>query len=106
MDGDIWNVINVIAPHLRQGRCQLWEELTNFLLHSRNSFCMGNFSSPLYPSEKFRGVMHFIDSMNDLENFINTNYLIDLKLRGVYLKWSNDRKWGTSYKSNLIDSLS
>lgn len=91
-DEGTWNVISMYAPNLRQGRCWLWEELSNFLSHSRKSFCMGNFNSPLYPSEQAGRAMDFTDSMKDLAEFINKNDLMDLEMRGVKFTWSTNRK--------------
>ena len=52
---------------------------------------MGDFNSPLYPSKKVGGAIDFTDSMKDLADFINTNDLMDLKLRGFKLTWLNNK---------------
>lgn len=92
MGDKVWNFFNVYAPNTRNGRYNLWEELSIFLSQNRNTFCMGDFNSLLYPSEKVGGMIDFNDSMKDLANFINNNYLMDMEMHGVKFTWSNNRK--------------
>lgn len=53
---------------------------------------MGDFNSPLYPSEKARGVVDFTNSMKDLAEFINKNDLMDMEIHGVKFTCSFNRK--------------
>ena len=61
------------------------EELFNFMSHYKPTFCMGYFNSPLYPSNKSKGIVDFTDSMKDLDEFINKNDLMDMEMCGVKL---------------------
>lgn len=87
-----WNIVNVYAPNSGNGRHSLWEELSIFLSQNKNTFCMGDFNSPLYPLEKIGGMIDFNDSMKDLASFININDLLDMEMHGVKFTWSNNRK--------------
>ena len=87
-----WNIVNVYALNTRNGRHILWEDLSVFLSQNKNTFCMGDFNSPLYPSEKIRGMIDFNDSMMDLVSLINNNDLLDMEMDGVKFTWSNNRK--------------
>ena len=88
----IWNIVNVYAPNTRNDRHSLWEELSIFLSQNKNTFCMGDFNSPLYPSKKIGGMIDFNDSMKDLADFINDNDLLDMEMDGAKFTWSNNRK--------------
>ena len=57
MGDKTWNILNVYAPNTRNGRHNLWEELSIFLSQNKNTFCMGDFNFPLYPSEKIGGMI-------------------------------------------------
>ena len=68
-----WNTVNIYAPNTRYGRHSLWEQMPIFLSQNKNTFCMGDFNSPLYPSQKIGGMIDFNDSMKNLADFINNN---------------------------------
>ena len=88
----MWNIVNVYAPNTRNDRHSLWEELSIFLFQNKNAFCIGDFNSPLYPSEKIGGMIDCNDNMKDLADFINNNSLLDMEMDGVKFTWSNNRK--------------
>ena len=81
------NIVNVYAPNTRNDRHSLCEELSIFLSQNKNTFCIGYFNSPLYPSEKIGGMIDFKDSMKDLADFINNNDLLDMEIDGVKFTW-------------------
>lgn len=41
---------------------------------------VGDFNSPLYPSEKYGGLGDFSDSMGNVASFINASSLMDIDL--------------------------
>lgn len=85
------NIINVYAPNMRNSRYSLWEELLVFISQNKNTFCMRDFNSPLYPLEKIRGMIDFTNSMKYLANFINDDDILDMEMHGVKFTWSNNR---------------
>ena len=68
----IWIVFNFYDPNTQNGRLSTWDEATNVAdsMREGNILCMGEFNTPLYPSEKMGGLEDFSDSMKDLEDFL------------------------------------
>lgn len=82
-----WQMFNIYAPNSRLGRWLLWEEISNIIVtNQKNQFMLvGDFNSPVYPSEKCGGLEDFSDSMGNLASFINASSLMDIDLLGAPL---------------------
>ena len=61
-------------------------------MKEKNVMCMGDFNTPLFPSEKLGGITNFSESMNDLLDFINAYDFIDVDLQGNPSTLSNNKK--------------
>ncbi|GLJ36798.1 hypothetical protein SUGI_0742270 [Cryptomeria japonica] len=85
-----WYLINVYAPNAISPQASLWSFLENFILNSSMDFWMvvGDFNSPLYPSEKSGGIEDYSRSINDLVDFIFVAGMMDIHPGGSKLSWS------------------
>lgn len=50
---------------------------------------VGDFNSPLYPSEKSGSLVDYSNSMADLEFFLSSTSLIDIDLSSQAFTWTN-----------------
>lgn len=84
----VWYLINVYSPNARAPWANLWVSLANFIKYSVIYFLMmaGDFNSPLHPFEKSRGIEDYLESMNDLADFISI-----IGMMYIHLARSNKR---------------
>lgn len=90
---DKFLLTNVYAPTSPRGRRDLWTSLDPIkqAVSGIPWILVGDFNTPLHPSDKKGGAEGFFESMRDLGSFINRNSLVDIELRKTKFTWTNDR---------------
>ena len=64
----------------------------------------GDFNTPLFPGDKKGGNISFSESMQDFQNFVNSNALMDIHLRRFSYTWSN-RRLGDGHIQICLDRV-
>lgn len=95
---------NVYAPNLLSSRRRFLSLLTNHRKVFKDSpqLIGGDFNFALNVEDKLGGRVKFSTSMQDLRDFIDTNELLDMDLKGNRYTWSN-RRIGKGFIMRRLD---
>ena len=91
---ECWGLINIYASNRKVGRKETYDKLVRILetMKDKQLMCMGDFNTPLYHSEKLGGNRDYLESLQDLNDFMSRMDFIDVELRGSPYTWTNNRK--------------
>ncbi|XP_059070595.1 uncharacterized protein LOC131860228 [Cryptomeria japonica] len=97
-------IINVYGPITTEKIKAVWLEINHFLTNQKAPHCIigGDFNTILYQSEKSGGAKTIRQSQKDFMEWVNNNYLLEIKTNKNAHTWNN-RRSGFSNISELLD---
>lgn len=86
-----WLITSVYGPNDSQREKQFWKELDEVRGRWDGAWCIGgDWNIVRFPSER-RGTSRMTGEMSSFSDWINSQYLADLPMKGNSFTWSNNQ---------------